>query len=390
MLSYFISTLHPASLSFQLLLLARARIMAKAIPRGFALAAAAIGFYGRADAFAPRHARAASGTARAGGKNNNNVNDAALPPLHSSYLDSLSAPPAVPDQPDGNRINSEPRTGIQAYVDTISVLDSLSDGYGAGSTNTAPYLNAMNEVCDADHAAAQAGGGNSGEPSVDCADAIADYLDVVTDKAGAGQVLQDDDSILRAIEDANVHQQQQQQQQQYQPQHLAAEPSFEQHQEQVIDEQQTQNASENMEDQYLKMVANEISVKRLNKQNPYAINDIPIDTLISRVLDNIEDTTQKNNGKTKGKSLYKLKGQPSEQRPTVVVLGTGWAAHAFTKLASTYDLRIVVVSPVNHFVFTPMLASASVGTIEYRSSELIMGRGLLGCPASIVPISSPF
>ena len=37
------------------------------------------------------------------------------------------------------------------------------------------------------------------------------------------------------------------------------------------------------------------------------------------------------------------------------------------KLASTYDLRVVVVSPVNHFVFTPMLASASVGTVEYRS-----------------------
>jgi hypothetical protein len=36
-------------------------------------------------------------------------------------------------------------------------------------------------------------------------------------------------------------------------------------------------------------------------------------------------------------------------------------------------VRIVVVSPVNHFVFTPMLASASVGTIEYRSSELILG-----------------
>ena len=124
-----------------------------------------------------------------------------------------------------------------------------------------------------------------------------------------------------------------------------------------------------MEDQYLKMVSNEVSVKRLNKQNPYAINDIPIATMISRVLDNIEDATQKNNGKTKGKSLYKLKKQPSEERPTVVVLGTGWAAHAFTKLASTYDLRIVVISPVNHFVFTPMLASASVGTIEYRSSE---------------------
>lgn len=30
-------------------------------------------------------------------------------------------------------------------------------------------------------------------------------------------------------------------------------------------------------------------------------------------------------------------------------------------------MRIVVVSPVNHFVFTPMLASAAVGTVEYRS-----------------------
>ena len=48
-------------------------------------------------------------------------------------------------------------------------------------------------------------------------------------------------------------------------------------------------------------------------------------------------------------------------------LQTGWAAHSFVKLASTYDLRIVVVSPVNHFVFTPMLASAAVGTVEYRS-----------------------
>ena len=48
-------------------------------------------------------------------------------------------------------------------------------------------------------------------------------------------------------------------------------------------------------------------------------------------------------------------------------LQTGWASHSFVKLASTYDLRIVVVSPVNHFVFTPMLASAAVGTVEYRS-----------------------
>ena len=274
--------------------------------------------------------------------------------------------------------------GIQTYAETISVLDGITDG--ASSANTAPYLHAMNEVCDADSHAAQTNGSGrgSGEPSVDCADAIADYLDVVTDaEARPGQ--EDDDSILQAIVDANVHHQyhhqqqqqqqqqqhQQQQQQQYQPQQT---PTLEENT-QTINGQQTPIANnEHLEDQYLKWVSTEVNVKRLNKQNPYAINDIPVDVMISRILDNIEDATQKNNGKTKGKSLYRLQGKPSEQRPTVVVLGTGWAAHAFTKLASTYDLRIVVVSPVNHFVFTPMLASASVGTIEYRSSKLCCRR----------------
>ena len=37
------------------------------------------------------------------------------------------------------------------------------------------------------------------------------------------------------------------------------------------------------------------------------------------------------------------------------------------KVADSQKLRIIVVSPTNHFVFTPMLASASVGTVEYRS-----------------------
>ena len=347
-----------------------------------ALGVASISLPFCADAFAPQRA-AHVGATRA------RENNHAVRPLHSSYLDSLSAPPPQPDQSDMDQINDQKqkpeKTGIQTYLDTMSVLDGITDGYGAGSTNTAPYLNAMNEVCDADHAAT-----HDGEPSVDCADAIADYLDVVTETAGGtgqsytGGGQQDDDYILQAIVDANVHhqyqlQEQPQQQQQYQPQAqtpIPHRPNYEQQYQQppleqpTYEEQTSPNTSgEDMEDQYLKMVSNEVSVKRLNKQNPYAINDIPIDTMISRVLDNIEDATQKNNGKTKGKSLYKLQKQPSEERPTVVVLGTGWAAHAFTKLASTYDLRIVVVSPVNHFVFTPMLASASVGTIEYRSSE---------------------
>mmetsp|Transcript_47135 Transcript_47135/g.57021 ORF Transcript_47135/g.57021 Transcript_47135/m.57021 type:complete len:473 (-) Transcript_47135:1285-2703(-) len=125
--------------------------------------------------------------------------------------------------------------------------------------------------------------------------------------------------------------------------------------------------NEDEEERFLRMVSNEVQYKRLIGQNPYAIGDIKWPVLRQRLLDNLEDSTQKTNGKLKGQSKLRGKDAPREERKTVVVLGTGWASHAFVKLASTYDLRIVVVSPVNHFVFTPMLASAAVGTVEYRS-----------------------
>ncbi|KAL3912134.1 MAG: hypothetical protein SGILL_007007, partial [Bacillariaceae sp.] len=119
--------------------------------------------------------------------------------------------------------------------------------------------------------------------------------------------------------------------------------------------------------EYLDMLTTEVSYKKLLGQNPYSLTDIDVPTIINRVLDTFEDSSQKRNGKLKGQAKLKGRKEPLENRPTVVVLGTGWAAHAFIKAASTYDLRIVVVSPVNRFVFTPMLASAAVGTIEYRS-----------------------
>ena len=58
---------------------------------------------------------------------------------------------------------------------------------------------------------------------------------------------------------------------------------------------------------------------------------------------------------------------PKSERERIVVLGTGWASYAFLKTidASRYD--VVVVSPRNYFLFTPMLAGAAVGTVEYRS-----------------------
>ncbi|XP_004490610.1 internal alternative NAD(P)H-ubiquinone oxidoreductase A1, mitochondrial-like isoform X2 [Cicer arietinum] len=55
------------------------------------------------------------------------------------------------------------------------------------------------------------------------------------------------------------------------------------------------------------------------------------------------------------------------EKPRVVVLGTGWAGCRFMKGLDSKIYDIVCVSPRNHMVFTPLLASTCVGTLEFRS-----------------------
>lgn len=55
------------------------------------------------------------------------------------------------------------------------------------------------------------------------------------------------------------------------------------------------------------------------------------------------------------------------EKPRVVVLGTGWAGCCFLKGLDTKMYDIVCISPRNHMVFTPLLASTCVGTLEFRS-----------------------
>ncbi|KAL3823165.1 hypothetical protein ACHAXA_010421 [Cyclostephanos tholiformis] len=56
-----------------------------------------------------------------------------------------------------------------------------------------------------------------------------------------------------------------------------------------------------------------------------------------------------------------------KRRENIVVLGTGWGAASFLKNIDTNKYDVTVISPRNHFVFTPMLAGASVGTVDFKS-----------------------
>ncbi|AET40450.1 uncharacterized protein Ecym_6047 [Eremothecium cymbalariae DBVPG len=76
--------------------------------------------------------------------------------------------------------------------------------------------------------------------------------------------------------------------------------------------------------------------------------------------------------------LYR-ESNPSQQKPqsstfengsprkTLVILGSGWGSMSLLKNLDTTLYNVIVVSPRNYFLFTPLLPSTPVGTIELKS-----------------------
>ncbi|KAJ6584303.1 pyridine nucleotide-disulfide oxidoreductase-domain-containing protein [Mycena sp. CBHHK59/15] len=55
------------------------------------------------------------------------------------------------------------------------------------------------------------------------------------------------------------------------------------------------------------------------------------------------------------------------EKKTIVVLGSGWGATSLLNTLDTTDYNVVVISPRNFFLFTPLLPSVAVGTLSPRS-----------------------
>lgn len=60
-------------------------------------------------------------------------------------------------------------------------------------------------------------------------------------------------------------------------------------------------------------------------------------------------------------------GKNITDKPRVVILGTGWASFRVLTDLDPKKFDICVVSPRNHLLFTPMLASSALGTVNQRS-----------------------
>lgn len=73
-----------------------------------------------------------------------------------------------------------------------------------------------------------------------------------------------------------------------------------------------------------------------------------------------------------GYSIYELRNpteqyEPDPSKKTLVILGTGWGAVSLLKKLDTENYNVVVVSPRNYFLFTPLLPSCTTGLVEHRS-----------------------
>jgi NADH:ubiquinone reductase (non-electrogenic) len=101
-------------------------------------------------------------------------------------------------------------------------------------------------------------------------------------------------------------------------------------------------------------------------RNPVPVPFVPrsgLEVMVDRVAATVEDA-----GAHVRRALMPARAAPARVRkPIVLVLGTGWGAHSFMKVIDTTVYDVVVVSPRDHFVFTPMLPSAAVGTVEPRT-----------------------
>ncbi|MCD7468968.1 Internal alternative NAD(P)H-ubiquinone oxidoreductase A1, mitochondrial [Datura stramonium] len=86
-----------------------------------------------------------------------------------------------------------------------------------------------------------------------------------------------------------------------------------------------------------------------------------------------EYSTNSNNCST-NHHVAGLEPTKTDQKPRVVVLGSGWAGCRLMKDIDTNIYDVVCVSPRNHMVFTPLLASTCVGTLEFRSVAEPIGR----------------
>lgn len=94
------------------------------------------------------------------------------------------------------------------------------------------------------------------------------------------------------------------------------------------------------------------------------ITNTPTTNVVEKALDSSSPSSSSSVSATSPEGNLEEKKKKKER---IIVLGSGWAALSFIKQLDTSLYEVVLVSPRNYFLFTPLLPSVTVGTLEPRS-----------------------
>lgn len=72
-------------------------------------------------------------------------------------------------------------------------------------------------------------------------------------------------------------------------------------------------------------------------------------------------------GASSFKTSPKVIENNADNKPNVVILGSGWGAISFLQHIDSKKYNVSIVSPRNYFLFTPLLPSTPVGTVDEKS-----------------------
>ena len=73
--------------------------------------------------------------------------------------------------------------------------------------------------------------------------------------------------------------------------------------------------------------------------------------------------------RTTPKASAEVINQDPTSKPRIVVLGSGWGSFNFLQKIDKEKYHVTCISPSNHFLFTPLLPSSALGTVEFRSIQ---------------------
>ncbi|CAK7893794.1 external NADH-ubiquinone oxidoreductase 1, mitochondrial [[Candida] anglica] len=76
--------------------------------------------------------------------------------------------------------------------------------------------------------------------------------------------------------------------------------------------------------------------------------------------------------------------ETGQKKKTLVLLGSGWGSISLLKNLDTTLYNVVVVSPRNYFLFTPLLPSCPTGTVELRSIIEPVRSVTRRCPGEVI------